>query len=110
MIDDETVTLEMMKMIFEDMGIGVECHSDPREGLEAALASDYDLILVDMRMPLLDGAELSETLMKAKPAARLYAISGYPDDPLVARALAAGAIGFLQKPFEITKIVDFLRD
>ena len=37
-------------------------------------------------------------------------ITGYPNDPLAERALAAGAIGLLRKPFEIAKILDFLKD
>jgi CheY-like chemotaxis protein len=109
-IDDEVMILETMKIIFEDMGVAVETHSDSRKGLAAALEGEYDLVLVDIRMPEMNGAEVAEELLAAKPGTKLFVITAYPNDPLVARALAAGAIGLLKKPFEIAKIMDFLKD
>jgi DNA-binding NarL/FixJ family response regulator len=74
------------------------------------LENEYDLVLVDIRMPQMNGAELAELLLKSKPATRLLVITAYPSDPLVPRALGAGAIGLLKKPFEIAKILDYLKD
>ena len=109
-IDDETMVLDAIKIIFEDMGYTVKVFSDSRAGMEEALHNDYDLILVDVRMPGMNGAEVTEGIRKGKAGARILIITGYPGDPLAARALQAGAFGLLKKPFEIAKILDFLKD
>ncbi len=109
-IDDETAILDAIKIIFEDMGYAVEVFADPQAGMEEALRNDYDLILVDIRMPGMNGAEVTEGIRKAKATARILIITAYPTDPLAARALEAGAFGLLKKPFEIGKILDFLKD
>ena len=109
-IDDETMVLDAIKIIFEDMGYRVKVFSDSQAGMEDTLHNDYDLILVDVRMPGMNGAEVTAGIRKEKPEARILIITGYPGDPLAARALQAGAFGLLKKPFEIAKILDFLKD
>ena len=108
-IDDETMILDAIKIIFEDMGISVQISADPLEGTEEAIRNDYDLILTDIRMPVKNGAEITEAIMSKKPKARVLVITAYPNDPLVQRALGAGAIGLLKKPFEIAKILEYLK-
>jgi CheY-like chemotaxis protein len=107
-IDDEPMILDAIKIIFEDMGYAVNTFSDPVEGTNEALRSEYDLILTDVRMPVRNGAEITEAILARKPAARVLVITAYPGDPLAERAIKAGAVGLLKKPFEIAKILDFL--
>jgi DNA-binding NtrC family response regulator len=107
-IDDETMILDAIKIIFEDMGYNVHTTSDPIEGTEVAIAQDFDLILTDVRMPSRNGAEVAEAVLARKPKARILVITAYPNDPLAERAIKAGAVGLLKKPFEIAKILDFL--
>jgi DNA-binding response OmpR family regulator len=109
-IDDETMILDAIKVIFEDMGYTVNTFSDPQAGLDEAIANDYDLIVVDVRMPGKNGAEVTEGIRAAKPSARILIATAYPNDPLAARALEAGAFTLLRKPFEIAKILDYLKD
>jgi CheY-like chemotaxis protein len=108
-IDDETLILNAIKAIFEDMGYSVYTESDPIQGTERAIKNEYDLILTDIRMPDRNGAEITETIIARRPQARILVITAYPNDPLVERAMSAGAIGLLKKPFEIAKILDFLK-
>ena len=107
-IDDETMILDAIKIIFEDMGYTVETTPDPNHGTEEAIAKDFDLILTDVRMPGKNGAEVTEAVMARKPTARILVITAYPNDPLAERAIKAGAVGLLKKPFEIAKILDYL--
>ncbi len=109
-IDDETTILDAIKIIFEDMGYTVKVFADSQAGMEEAVRNDYDLIVVDIRMPGMNGAEVTEGIRKARAGARILIITGYSTDPLVARALEAGAFGLLKKPFEIGKILDSLKD
>jgi DNA-binding NtrC family response regulator len=108
-IDDEEMILDAIKIIFEDMGFSVQTTSDPVKGTEEAIARDYDLILTDIRMPVKNGAEIAEAILARKPSARILVITAFPNDPLVQRAMQAGAVGLLKKPFEIAKILEFLK-
>jgi DNA-binding NtrC family response regulator len=107
-IDDETLILDAIKIIFEDMGYEVVTSSDPIKGTETALSRDFDLILTDIRMPGRNGAEITEAILARKPKSRILCITAYPNDPMAERAVNAGAVGLLKKPFEIAKILDFL--
>jgi DNA-binding NtrC family response regulator len=107
-IDDDTLVLDAMKVIFEDMGYVVQTTPDPIQGTEVATAQAFDLIVTDIRMPARNGAEITEAVRAKKPKAKILVITAYPTDPLAVRAINAGAVGLLKKPFEIAKILDFL--
>ena len=108
-IDDETMMLDAIKTILEEMGHHVECFSISAEGEKKALEDDFDLILTDIRMPEKNGADLAEAILKEKPTAKILVITAFPNDPLAKRALDAGAKGLVKKPFDIGKILEHLR-
>lgn len=108
MIDDEVDVLEMVASILETFGIEVVTYSDPIEGEAAAIAERFDMIIIDIRMPNRNGAEITRNLLRARPEAQVLAISGHPGDPIAQEALRAGAIGLLRKPFEVAAILDNL--
>ena len=108
-IDDEKMIVDAMQVILEDMGYQVKGFQNSKAGEKHALENDYDLILVDLRMPEKNGAEVTESILKEKPNARILMITGHPTDPLARRALDAGAMARIKKPFEIAKILDFLK-
>ena len=107
-IDDEVMVLDALKVILEDLGYGVEGYSDPVEGEQAAIAGDYDLVLSDLRMPGKNGADVVKSILEKKPEARVLVITAFPSDTLAEKALASGALGLVRKPFEISKIVEYL--
>ena len=109
-IDDEQMILDAIQIILEDMGYEVLAATSPAEGIAAATARHFDLILTDIRMPVINGAEITSAIRAARADARVLVITGFPNDPLVRRALDAGAIGIVRKPFEIAKILDFLEE
>lgn len=108
-IDDEKIILEAIETILEDMGYEVECFQHPTEGEREATQNDYDLILVDIKMPEKNGAEITENIMTAKPDAKILILTAHPTHPLAKKALDAGAKALLKKPFEISKVLDFLK-
>ncbi|HUX20379.1 MAG TPA: response regulator [Spirochaetia bacterium] len=109
-IDDERMILDAIELILGDLGHEVSTFSDPVLGQNSAIENDYDLILTDLRMPGRNGAQLSEAVLGAKPNAKILVITAYPTDHLAAQAMQAGAVGLIKKPFEITKILDYLKD
>jgi CheY-like chemotaxis protein len=108
-IDDEEPILYIIKELFEDLGHRVTGVSKPEEGKKEALQNDYDLIIIDLRMPEMNGAEVTEAILKEKPEAKILINTGFPGDPLARRALDAGALSLIRKPFEIEKVYDFLK-
>jgi CheY-like chemotaxis protein len=108
-IDDEEMIVDVMKLILEDLGHQVTGFHKSREGQKEAIENDYDLILVDLRMPERNGAEVTQSILEARPEARILIITAHPTDPLAEQALNAGAVALLKKPFEVGKILDFLK-
>lgn len=109
-IDDEVMVLDALKVILEDLGYAVEGYSDPLAGESAAISEDFDLILSDLRMPKKNGAEIVKSVLTSKPQARVLVITAFPSDPLAERAVEAGALGLVRKPFEISKILQYIED
>ena len=109
-IDDEQLVLDTMDSILTEMGYSVVTCPEPDAGEREAVTRDFDLVLVDIRMPRTNGAELTESILGARPESRILVITGYPSDPLVQRALEAGARGVVKKPFEIAKVLEYLPD
>jgi DNA-binding NtrC family response regulator len=108
-IDDEEMVLNTIKIIFEDMGYEVTTHQDPFKGMDEAIHDNFDLIITDLRMPNKNGADVTEEILKIKPESRILILTAHPTDPIAKKALEAGALSLVRKPFEIGKILDFLK-
>jgi len=109
-IDDEEMILTTIKLTLEDLGHTVFTTSDTDKGIEAALTGDYDLVITDIRMPERTGAEIVEAVLEKKPGVRILVMTAYPGDPLAEKAMNAGAVGLLKKPFEAHKVLDFIKN
>ncbi|WP_052078399.1 response regulator [Spirochaeta lutea] len=110
MIDDELPILEAFTTILADFGFEVNTCADAREGADTASAEFFDLVLVDLRMPDMDGAEVTRQIRQNQPETTILIITGYPSDPLIRQALDYGAVGVIKKPFDVGKILDLLGD
>ena len=108
-IDDEQMMLDAIKTILEEMGHHVECFSSSTKGEKSALENDFDLVLIDIRMPEKNGAKITESILNKKSGANILVITAHPHDPLAKRALDAGAKGLVKKPFDIGKILEVLK-
>ncbi|MFE2757244.1 response regulator [Actinosynnema sp. NPDC059335] len=70
---------------------------DGRAAVDLAVARDPDVVLMDVRMPVLDGIEALALLRRRTPRARVVMLSTFDDEEYVVRALRAGATGYLLK-------------
>ena len=110
-VDDEEVICRSCWRIFTPAGFRVETTSDAREGLSLASEKDYSAILLDIKMPGMDGIRFLGELRKIKPRVPVIFITGYPSIPNAAAAMRLGAADFVTKPFapkEITQAVERL--
>jgi formate/nitrite transporter len=107
-IDDESVVLTSCRRIFQAEGFEVVTTESPRQGLELASGSKFDVILCDWRMPELDGLDVVEMLDKRAPDAAVVMITGFPSVDRATEVMKRGAMDFVAKPFtpeEITAAV-----
>jgi DNA-binding NtrC family response regulator len=87
------------------MGHEVVSSGDAEHGLKLALENHFDLILLDVRMPKIEGLEILRVLKKDhNVAAKIIIITGYGTIPLAVEAMRLGATNFLTKPFSATDL------
>ena len=107
-VDDEAVICQACRRVFSRQGFKVEESTNAREGLNLATASDYAAILLDIKMPEMNGIEFLEALRQKKPDVPVMIMTGYPSIPNAAAAVRLGASEYITKPFtpeEITQAV-----
>ena len=98
-VDDEEVVCQACRRIFSRQGFQVETYTDARQGIVKATENDYAIILLDMKMPHMDGIQFLEKLREKKPDVPVLIITGYPSIPNAAAAMRLGACDYVTKPF-----------
>jgi excisionase family DNA binding protein len=104
-IDDEKTIRLLFKQTLEELGHRVQVAESGFKGLELIKQQDFDMIFLDLKMPGMDGAELFRQIKTLKPKLPIIIITGYPDSDIMARALAQGPFGIMNKPFSESDIV-----
>jgi len=104
-IDDKDEIRALFRKTLEKCGYKVTTAKDSPEGLELVKQREFDLVFLDFRMPGMDGAELLHQIRVIKHDLPVTITTGYPDSALMARALAQGAFGVMNKPFSESDIV-----
>lgn len=98
-VDDEETICEGCRRIFTRQGFAVEKCSDANQGLSLAENNDYSAILLDIKMPTMDGIAFLEALRKRKADVPVVLMTGYPSIPNAASAIRLGASDYVTKPF-----------
>jgi PAS domain S-box-containing protein len=107
-VDDDETNRQVARMLLEGAGFTVDEAEDGRRAVELATAGSYDLILMDMQMPVLDGVGATEELRR-HPASREVPIIAITANAFIddrEACLAAGMDDFLTKPFEPQMLFD----
>jgi len=102
-IDDEGNIRKMIRMALEQAGHTVEAASDGRMGLNMYENEEgsFDLVLLDQRMPEMDGLEVLHELRRRDPDAKVIMITAFGTVELAVDAMRSGAADFLRKPFTL---------
>lgn len=98
-VDDEQSILNSLSWVLESESYYVDTALDGYKALELVNIYDYDLILLDIKMPGLDGVEVLDRIMKIKEDAVVIMISGHGTVETAVESTKIGAYNFLQKPF-----------
>ena len=104
-IDDEESIRDGCVQVLARKGYQVESTGDALQGLEMALRNVHDLILLDIRMPGMDGLEILKKIKVEKSvSAKVIIITGYGSIPLSVEAMRHGAFNFLAKPYSASDL------
>ena len=108
-VDDEPVICQACHRIFSRQGFDVEESTDAREGLNRATEGDYSAVLLDIKMPEMDGMQFLAELREEKPDVPVMIMTGYPSIPNAASAVRLGASDYITKPFTPEGITQAVR-
>lgn len=104
-VDDDEVIRALFTETLGELGHRVIAVGTGYEGLELVRQRDFDMVFLDLKMPGMDGAELFRQIKTIKPNLPVVIITGYPDSDMMARALANGPFGVMNKPFSESDIL-----
>jgi len=104
-VDDDASVRESLSSLIRSAGMAVEVFASPFDFLARDKLSDFSCVVLDVRMPGLDGLALQEKIAELGRDIPIIFITGHGDVPLAVRAMKAGAIDFLNKPFDDTDLL-----
>lgn len=108
-IDDDRTFCRYLAEVLTGLGHSTEWVSDGLIGFERCLRQSFDVVICDVRMPLILGTELVSELQRDRPLQRVILISAFADDQLMTQAAQSGA-RLLSKPFDASVLAGMLAE
>jgi len=112
LVDDQELFLESLRTVIERTAEDLEVVGLARDGAEAVGAAHElrpDLVIMDVRMPVMDGVEATRAIMEARPETRIMMLTTFGDDEYVQEALEHGAAGYVLKDISPAEIIAAIR-
>jgi YesN/AraC family two-component response regulator len=108
-VDDEKNIRFSLSKALEKLEVPVETADSGEEALGKLTQADYDLMLLDLRMPGMDGMEVLRQVSQQLPELKVIIITAYGSLDLAVEAMRLGAVDFLQKPLDVTQVREMVR-
>jgi len=108
-VDDDSDIRDGLKLLLESVGIACIAFSSTREFLESEQIGNANCLILDVRLPGAGGLDLQAELTRAQIKTPIIFITAHGDIPMSVRAIKAGAIEFLTKPFREQDLLDAVR-
>ena len=105
-LDDDASVRSSLERLVRSVGLEVQSFASAVDFLDHVRADRPSCVVLDVRMPGISGLDLQESLSAAGRAAPMIFITGHGTVPMSVRAMRAGAVNFLQKPYEDQEILD----
>jgi len=109
-VDDEKNMRITLADILSEEGYEVDTASNGVEAVEMCASTSYDVVLMDVRMPGINGVEAFRQIRRSHEGLRVIMMSAYSLDGLKQEALEEGAIAFLSKPLEIESVIGLIEE
>jgi len=109
-VDDDENIRSVLTAILEDEGYTVESADTATKGIEKSEKTVYNLALIDVRLPDMEGIELLAKMRDTEPRMRKIIITGYPTLQNAIEAVNSGADAYVMKPFDVEKILQTIKE
>ena len=107
-VDDDIEMAETLSDILTELGHHVEIANDGFKAIQKVKAQTFDVVLMDIKMPGINGVETCKDVKRIQPKAVVMMMTAYSVEDLVAEALKEGAYGVWFKPVEITQVIELV--
>jgi excisionase family DNA binding protein len=104
-VDDEASIRELLTRTLALTEYDVEAVADGRTGLDRLRLGPYDLLIADLRMPVMDGLTLIREARRLQPNLKAIIITGYSTEASAIEAVNLGVVGYLVKPFRVPQVL-----
>jgi len=108
-VDDDEPMRQSLKNLIRSVGLRVEAFASAQEFLRSKLPDVPGCLVLDVRLPGLSGLDLQKQMADAGIEIPIIFITGHGDIPMTVRAMKAGAVEFLTKPFRDQDLLDAIR-
>jgi two-component system, LuxR family, response regulator FixJ len=105
-VDDDDAVRDSLKLLLKSVDLPSRSFASAGEFLESYDADVPSCLVADIRMPGMSGLELQEELVRRKAGLPIIFVTGHGDVPMAVKAMKAGAMDFLQKPFRDQDLLD----
>lgn len=107
-IDDEISIIKTLQNALKPLNYECDLFEDPTEGIEAYKNKHYDVVITDVRMPVIDGIEILKLVKAINPDAYVVLISAYPDIKGTKDILDNNAYALFRKPLNFKEFIRIL--
>lgn len=107
-VDDEAIVLDSFRKILVIAGYSVDTVETGKEAIGLIQKSDYDFVFTDLKMPEMDGLDVTKAVKHMRPDVDVIMITGYATIESAVDAMKFGALDYVQKPFTEDELVDFV--
>jgi two-component system response regulator FixJ len=108
-VDDDYAVRDSLALLLGAAGFAARTYASATDFLAVASGLAGDCVLTDVRMPDMDGLALQRRLAEAGATLKVIVMTGHGDVPIAVAALKAGAVDFLEKPFDDERLIEAVR-
>ena len=109
-VDDDENIRKVIATILEEEGYQVESVDTAKKAIETTRKKYYNLALIDIRLPDMEGIELLTKIRDTTPKMRKIVITGYPTLQNAMEAVNRGADAYIMKPFDMSMVLETIRE
>jgi len=109
-VDDELIVRQSLQSWFQEEGYSVDTVESGKEALEKLTQSEWDIFLLDIKMPGMDGLELQQKIKEIHPSASIIIMTAYASVETAVEAMKQGAYDYIVKPFDPDDLEHLIRN
>jgi len=109
-VDDDEDIRKVLATILEDNGYAVDTAKNGKEAVKKSKVKFYNLALIDIRLPDMEGTKLLAKIRDTTPKMRKIMVTGYPSMQNAIEALNKGANAYIVKPFDMDNVLQTIKE